>query len=450
MRETQGPRRRRRGHAPRAREARALARRQTARAALARNRSGVPGGPGVARGACHVSSAWTSTGHTTLAEWTRRRSRRPSRPPSRRSARSSTAGYFAMVSHRRGPRRAGPRAAGRRRARDHAPADRRRLATGRRVAAEPLPELRRPSTGARASTRARLRPHAARCGRDHRRPRRAVHRRGRRAVRAPAAGAAGQRSPASRTPGSSPSSTRSAAPTSCGPSAAARRPSAEARSVGLLGDLVGHEARDLHARTGLVLERGAPRRLARRARRARCSCGRGGRRVLLLLRAASTTRRCPAATASPTCCSRCAPTRQGFATVANLAFTGARWRVRRRLAPARAPGARRRRVAAARRLDTPGHAPEQRFRTRRAVAATAADRHHAAMSAPSAVSAARVLLVERRDTVAQRDPDAAEVRRYRLARLQLNGRADRRAAASSTCAARTTETAPPRPVAGVP
>src|SRR5215212_6863664 len=30
----------------------------------------------------------------------------------------------------------------------------------------------------------------------------------------------------------------------------------EQRSVGLLGDLVGHEARDLHARTGLVLERG--------------------------------------------------------------------------------------------------------------------------------------------------------------------------------------------------
>src|SRR3954471_23225634 len=31
---------------------------------------------------------------------------------------------------------------------------------------------------------------------------------------------------------------------------------AEARSVGLLGDLVGHEARALHAATGLVLERG--------------------------------------------------------------------------------------------------------------------------------------------------------------------------------------------------
>jgi hypothetical protein len=44
------------------------------------------------------------------------------------------------------------------------------------------------------------------------------------------------------------------------------------------------------------------------------------------------------------------------------------------------------------------------------------------MSAPS-VNAARMLLVERRDIVAQRDPNAPKIRRYRLARLQLNGRA---------------------------
>ena len=47
------------------------------------------------------------------------------------------------------------------------------------------------------------------------------------------------------------------------------------------------------------------------------------------------------------------------------------------------------------------------------------------MSAPS-VAAARLLLVERRDTVAPRDPNAPKVRRYRLARLQLNGRASGR------------------------
>ena len=32
---------------------------------------------------------------------------------------------------------------------------------------------------------------------------------------------------------------------------------AEATALGLLGDLVGHDARELHARTGLVMERGA-------------------------------------------------------------------------------------------------------------------------------------------------------------------------------------------------
>jgi hypothetical protein len=42
--------------------------------------------------------------------------------------------------------------------------------------------------------------------------------------------------------------------------------------------------------------------------------------------------------------------------------------------------------------------------------------------AMSATAAARVLLVERRDTIAPRDPNAPKVRRYRLARLQLNGR----------------------------
>jgi hypothetical protein len=44
---------------------------------------------------------------------------------------------------------------------------------------------------------------------------------------------------------------------------------------------------------------------------------------------------------------------------------------------------------------------------------------------PMSVHTARLLLVsQRRDTVAVRDPNAAKVRRYRLARMQLNaGRA---------------------------
>jgi hypothetical protein len=104
---------------------------------------------------------------------------------------------------------------------------------------------------------------------------------------------------------------------------------AERRSVGLLGDLVGHGARDLHARTGLVLERAAlgiwlvgpaGALLVRPGgRRVHCYCVRvndpelpSGDRIAHLLLALRSDER-------------------GFATVANLAFSGASWRVRRRL-----------------------------------------------------------------------------------------------------------------------
>jgi hypothetical protein len=104
---------------------------------------------------------------------------------------------------------------------------------------------------------------------------------------------------------------------------------AEQVSVGLLGDLIGHEARDLHARTGLVLERAAlgvwlvgpvGAVLVRPGgHRVNCYCVRvndaelpSGDRIAHLLLALRSDER-------------------GFATVANLAFSGARWRVRRRL-----------------------------------------------------------------------------------------------------------------------
>jgi hypothetical protein len=101
-------------------------------------------------------------------------------------------------------------------------------------------------------------------------------------------------------------------------------------ALGLLGDLVDHDARELHARTGLVPERGRlgtwlvgeAGALLVSGRRVSCWCVRatdpdGGRlpsgdrvaRLLLALRSDEA----------------------GFATVANLAFSGARWRVRRRL-----------------------------------------------------------------------------------------------------------------------
>ena len=102
-------------------------------------------------------------------------------------------------------------------------------------------------------------------------------------------------------------------------------------AAGLLGDLVGHEARELFARTGLVTERGAlgvwvvgeqgAVLVHPGGRRADCWCVRAraddlpsGDRIAHLLLALRTDE-------------------AGFATVANLAFSGAPWRVRRRTAP---------------------------------------------------------------------------------------------------------------------
>ena len=101
-------------------------------------------------------------------------------------------------------------------------------------------------------------------------------------------------------------------------------------SLGLLGDLVDHDARELHARTGLVPEPGRlgtwlvgeAGALLVGERRVSCWCVRAtdpdgarlpsGDRVAHLLLALRSDE-------------------EGFATVANLAFSGARWRVRRRL-----------------------------------------------------------------------------------------------------------------------
>jgi hypothetical protein len=115
---------------------------------------------------------------------------------------------------------------------------------------------------------------------------------------------------------------------------------AEHAALGLLGDLVGHEARDLHARTGLVMERGrlgtwlvgeAGALLVRGGRgrhsgRVHCFCVGVNdpdlpsadriSHLLLALRADE----------------------QGFATVANQAFSGAPWRVRRRMRADMRPG----------------------------------------------------------------------------------------------------------------
>jgi hypothetical protein len=114
-----------------------------------------------------------------------------------------------------------------------------------------------------------------------------------------------------------------------------RNEAAEPTAQGLLGDLLGHEERDLQRRTGLALERGelgvwlvgeaGALLVVPGGRRVHCYCIRTTEpelppsdRVAHLLLALRVDE-------------------EGFATVANHAFAGAPWRVRRRLPKAMRP-----------------------------------------------------------------------------------------------------------------
>ena len=109
----------------------------------------------------------------------------------------------------------------------------------------------------------------------------------------------------------------------------------ERAAVGLLGDLVGHDARELHARTGLVPERGAlgvwlvgeagAVLVAPGGRRVFCWCVKVPEPGL------------PAADRIAHLLLALRSDEQGFATVANLAFSGAPWRLRRRMHPRTRP-----------------------------------------------------------------------------------------------------------------
>jgi hypothetical protein len=125
----------------------------------------------------------------------------------------------------------------------------------------------------------------------------------------------------------------------------------ERTALGLLGDLVDHDARELHARTGLVLEPGrfgvwlvgeAGALLVRPTGQVHCFCVRvdhpdlpSADRISHLLLALRSDE-------------------AGFATVANQAFAGARWRVRRRLPRRMRPAL----AEAARRVKATRHAGE--------------------------------------------------------------------------------------------
>ncbi len=121
---------------------------------------------------------------------------------------------------------------------------------------------------------------------------------------------------------------------------------AERTALGLLGDLVGHDARDLHARTGLIPEPGrfgtwlvgeAGALLVRP----------GGRRVhTFCVRVDDPD--LPSADRIAHLLLALRADEAGFATVANQAFAGARWRIRRRLPKRMRPA-----------LDAVGHAVER-------------------------------------------------------------------------------------------
>ncbi|MDQ3676721.1 MAG: hypothetical protein M3401_07965 [Actinomycetota bacterium] len=108
----------------------------------------------------------------------------------------------------------------------------------------------------------------------------------------------------------------------------------ERRSVGLLGDLVGHDARALYQVAGLVLEPGrlgmwlvgeaGALLIPARGRKLYCYCVKVDGRVAAATELPSGDRIAHLLLALRT-------DEQGFATVANLTFAGARWRLRRRL-----------------------------------------------------------------------------------------------------------------------
>jgi hypothetical protein len=110
---------------------------------------------------------------------------------------------------------------------------------------------------------------------------------------------------------------------------------AERTALGLLGDLVGHEARELHARTGLVLEPGALG--AWLVGEAGALLVRPGGRTVVCFCVRPSGDGLPSADRIAHLLLALREDEAGFATVANMAFAGAPWRVRRRLPAAMRP-----------------------------------------------------------------------------------------------------------------
>jgi hypothetical protein len=107
-------------------------------------------------------------------------------------------------------------------------------------------------------------------------------------------------------------------------------PGAERVALGLLGDLAGHAQRELLARTGLVLERGALGAWLVGEQGAFLVRSRGRRVSSWCVRIAE-PEKLPAGDRLAHLLLALREDELGFAKVANLDFSGARWRVRRHL-----------------------------------------------------------------------------------------------------------------------
>lgn len=108
-------------------------------------------------------------------------------------------------------------------------------------------------------------------------------------------------------------------------------PDAERRALLLLGDLVSDEARRLHAETGLILERGAFGVWLLAEAGGVLVAGGGQRVFCYCVKVRGSDLPTSDQIAHLLLALRCEE--RDFLTVANLAFSGAPWRLRRRLAP---------------------------------------------------------------------------------------------------------------------
>ncbi len=187
-------------------------------------------------------------------------------------------------------------------------------------------------------------------------------------------------------------------------------------ALGLLGDLIGHDARELHSATGLVMERGRLGVWLLGEGGALLVCGgRDGARRVHCYCVRVTTRTCRRAIASPTCCWRSARTRPALrpwrttpsAVPAGACVAGSPSPCGRR--STRRPAGRAIRPTGEHRRPHPGPSDHGRGRARRGTMTFMPN--HPRTGSPIG----RLSLLAVADTK-HRAPGAPKVRRYRLAR----------------------------------